>query len=63
MGGLALRPDGKRGHRLFKQSGLYFLTTSYKGQLLEITFATNLMTDPQLKAEIDQIMDSIRLEE
>ena len=36
-----------------------FLTTSYKGQLLEITFTTNLTTDPKLKAEIDQIMDLI----
>jgi hypothetical protein len=40
-----------------------FLTTSYKGQLLEITFTTNLTTDPGLKAEIDQIMDSVRLED
>ena len=30
-----------------------FLTTSYKGQLLEITFTTNLTTDPKLKAEIE----------
>jgi hypothetical protein len=40
-----------------------FLTTSYKSQLLEITFTTNLTTDPKLKAEIDHIMDSVRLEE
>jgi tetratricopeptide (TPR) repeat protein len=40
-----------------------FLTTSYKGQLLEITFTSNLNTSPELKAEIDRIMDSVRLEE
>ena len=40
-----------------------FLTTSYKGQLLEITFTSNLNTDPKLKAEIDHIMDSVHLEE
>jgi tetratricopeptide (TPR) repeat protein len=39
------------------------LTTSYKGQLLEITFTSNLNTDPKLKAEIDRIMDSVHLEE
>jgi len=40
-----------------------FLTTSYKGQLLEITFTTNLTTDPKLKKEIDGIMDSVQLEQ
>src|SRR5438045_1206629 len=40
-----------------------FLTTSYKGQLLEVTFTSNLNTDPKLKAEIDHIMDSVHLEE
>ena len=40
-----------------------FLTTSYKGQLLEINFTTNLTTEPELKQEIDRIMDSVRLEE
>ena len=40
-----------------------FLTTSYKGQLLEITFTTNLTTEPELKEEIDHIMDSVHLEE
>jgi hypothetical protein len=40
-----------------------FLTTSYKGQLLEINFTTNLTTEPELKEEIDRIMDSVRLEE
>jgi tetratricopeptide (TPR) repeat protein len=39
------------------------LTTSYKGQLLEINFTTNLNTDPKLKQEIDQIVNSIHLEE
>jgi hypothetical protein len=39
------------------------LTTSYKGQLLEINFTSNLNTDPKIKREIDQIMDSVRLEE
>jgi hypothetical protein len=47
----------------YRYSPVYtrFLTTSYKGQLLEITFTTNLSTQPELKAEIDQIMDSVRL--
>jgi hypothetical protein len=40
-----------------------FLTTSYKGQLLEITFTTNLTTEPELKEEIDRIMESVHLEE
>ena len=39
------------------------LTTSYKGQLLEITFTSNLNTTPALKEEIDHIMDSVHLEE
>jgi tetratricopeptide (TPR) repeat protein len=39
------------------------LTTSYKGQLLEINFTSNLNTDPKLKQEIDRIMDSVHLEE
>jgi tetratricopeptide (TPR) repeat protein len=39
------------------------LTTSYKGQLLEINFSSNLNTDPKLKKEIDHIMDSVHLEE
>jgi len=39
------------------------LTTSYKGQLLEISFTSNLNTDPKLKQEIDRIMDSVQLEE
>jgi hypothetical protein len=40
-----------------------FLTTSYKGQLLEITFTSNLNTSPELKKEIDRIMDSVHLQE
>jgi tetratricopeptide (TPR) repeat protein len=40
-----------------------FLTTSYKGQLLEINFTSNLNTTPELKKEIDHIMDSVHLEE
>jgi tetratricopeptide (TPR) repeat protein len=40
-----------------------FLTTSYKGQLLEITFTSNLNTNPELKQEINHIMDSVHLEE
>jgi hypothetical protein len=49
----------------YRSSPVYtrFLTTSYKGQLLEITFTTNLNTEPALKEEIDRIMDSVRLEE
>ena len=39
------------------------LTTSYKGQLLELNFTTNLNTDPKLKHEIDGIVDSVRVEE
>jgi tetratricopeptide (TPR) repeat protein len=39
------------------------LTTSYKGQLLEVNFTTNLTTDPDLKDEIDKIIASMRLEE
>jgi tetratricopeptide (TPR) repeat protein len=39
------------------------LTTSYKGQLLEINFTSNLNTDPKVKKQIDQIMKSVHLEE
>jgi hypothetical protein len=55
----------KKGAKAYKESPLYtrFLTTSYKGQLLEVTFTANLNTDPAVKTEIDRIMDSIRLEE
>jgi tetratricopeptide (TPR) repeat protein len=39
------------------------LTTSYQGQLLEINFSSNLNTDPKLKQEIDEIIESVHLEE
>ena len=39
------------------------LTTSYKGQLLELNFTSNLNTDPKVKEEIDHIMNSVHLEE
>ena len=39
------------------------LTTSYKGQLLEINFTSNLNTTPELKQQIDHIIDSVHLEE
>jgi tetratricopeptide (TPR) repeat protein len=39
------------------------LTTSYRGQLLEINFTSNLNTNPELKREIDHIMESVHLEE
>jgi hypothetical protein len=55
----------KKGMKDYRNSPVYtrFLTTSYKGQLLEITFTSNLTTDPKLKEEIDHIMDSVHLEE
>jgi tetratricopeptide (TPR) repeat protein len=54
-----------KGTNDYSHSPVYtrFLTTSYKGQLLEITFTSNLNTDPKLKHEIDHIMDSVHLEE
>jgi len=54
-----------KGKSDYRNSPVYtrFLTTSYKGQLLEITFTSNLNTDPRLKEEIDRIMDSIHLDE
>ena len=39
------------------------LTTSYKDQLLEINFTSNLNTAPELKQEIDHIMGSVHLKE
>ncbi|HJT44979.1 MAG TPA: hypothetical protein VJ721_01790 [Chthoniobacterales bacterium] len=55
----------KKGTKDFRNNPVYtrFLTTSYKGQLLEIDFTSNLNTDPKLKQEIDHIMDSVHLEE
>ena len=54
-----------KGKKDYRNSPVYsrFLTTSYKGQLLEVNFTSNLNTDPKLKEEIDHIMDSIHLEE
>jgi hypothetical protein len=54
-----------KGKQDYSHNPVYtrFLTTSYKGQLLEITFTANLNTSPELKKEIDHIMDSVHLEE
>lgn len=54
-----------KGKKDYSHNPLYtrFLTTSYKGQLLEIDFTSNVNADPKLKKEIDQIMDSVHLEE
>jgi tetratricopeptide (TPR) repeat protein len=54
-----------KGTKDYLRSPVYtrFLTTSYKGQLLEITFTSNLNTAPELKQKIDHIMDSVHLEE
>jgi tetratricopeptide (TPR) repeat protein len=54
-----------KGKKDYSHNPVYtrFLTTSYKGQLLEITFTSNLNTNPELKKEIDRIMDSVHLEE
>jgi tetratricopeptide (TPR) repeat protein len=54
-----------KGTKDYSHSPVYtrFLTTSYKGQLLEITFTSNLNTAPELKQEIDRIMGSVHLEE
>lgn len=40
-----------------------FLATSYQGQLLEITFTSNLDTTPETKVVLDQIFDSVKFEE
>ena len=55
----------KKGMKDYRNNPVYtrFLTTSYKGQLLEIMFTSNLDTDPRRKEEIDHIMDSVHLEE
>ena len=54
-----------KGTKDYSHSPVYtrFLTTSYNGQLLEITFTSNLNTAPELKQKIDHIMDSVHLEE
>ena len=54
-----------KGKKDYSHNPVYtrFLTTSYKGQLLEITFTSNLNTKPGLKEEINHIMNSVYLEE
>ena len=54
-----------KGTKDYSHSPVYtrFLTTSYKGQLLEITFTSNLNTAPELKQKIDHMMGSVLLEE
>ena len=54
-----------KGKKDYSQNPVYTrnLTTSYKGQLLEINFSSNLNTDPKFKREIDHIVDSVHLEE
>jgi len=54
-----------KGKKDYRNNPIYTrnLTTSYKGQLLEINFTTNLTTDPALKDEIDKIVASVHLEE
>ena len=54
-----------KGKKDYSHNPVYtrFLTTSYQGQLLEITFTSNLNTEPKLKEEIDHIMASVHLEE
>lgn len=55
----------KKGSKDYLRNPVYtrFLTTSYKDQLLEINFTSNLNTDPKVKEEINHIMDSVHLEE
>jgi tetratricopeptide (TPR) repeat protein len=54
-----------KGKKEYSHNPVYTrnLTTSYKGQLLEMNFTSNLNTDPKLKKEIDHIVDSVHLEE
>ena len=54
-----------KGKKDYRNSPVYSrnLTTSYKGQLLEINFTSNMNTDPKLKQKIDHIIDSVHLEE
>jgi hypothetical protein len=61
-----LRYIAPRAHAKNPRDGLLYtrlLATSYKGQLLEITFTSNTDENPALKDKIDQVMDSVRLEE
>ena len=39
------------------------LATSYRGQLLEILFTSNTDETPALKDKIDNVIESVRLEE
>jgi tetratricopeptide (TPR) repeat protein len=54
-----------KGKKDYSHNPVYtrFLTTSYKGQLLEINFTSNLNTNPEVKQELDGIMNSVHLEE
>ena len=54
-----------KGRKDYSHNPVYTcnLTTSYKGQLLELNFTSNLNTDPKVKKEIDRIMESVHLEE
>src|SRR6266498_1249436 len=54
-----------KGKKDYSHNPVYtrFLTTSYKGQLLEINFTSNLNTNPEVKQEIDGIMNSVHVEE
>ena len=54
-----------KGKKDYRNNPVYTrnLTTSYKGQLLEVNFTTNLTTDPALKDEINKIIASMQLEE
>src|SRR6266496_3208900 len=54
-----------KGKKDYSHNPVYtrFLTTSYQGQLLEINFTSNLNTSPELKKELDHIMNSVHLEE
>jgi tetratricopeptide (TPR) repeat protein len=54
-----------KGRKDYSHNPVYtrFLTTSYKGQLLEINFTSNLNSNPEVKQEIDGIMNSVHLEE
>ena len=54
-----------KGRKDYSHNPVYTrnLTTSYKGQLLELNFTSNLNTAPKLKEEIDRIMESVHLEE
>jgi tetratricopeptide (TPR) repeat protein len=54
-----------KGRKDYSHNPVYTrnLTTSYKGQLLELNFTSNLNTDPKVKKQIDHIIKSVHLEE